>query len=516
MSFAHSRIVPEAFWNYDRHERLRSVLFLKEGDSWNSHEYNDSQLSTLVDLVNRYVVAAVSQNRFTYRKDQEANGYIYAYSNPNVPPTVTIPIKESTTNNNGKAWRKAKSDPKIIVVSGCQKISGECSAVPVLESVGTGLVWDHVFVSHLHLISAGLATAHPELEGAQIFGGAARFHILVPYKEFRGSKWNVTDPRSIVQDLLLQYKRSLTVNDALVTSTVAEADVACMDVLTAVAELPETARSIVNGLKAVSDMAVSAKKKEFAFSKAFAKRKDSISKRHLRSRSELEKELVLTKSPKRKEYLRKQISRNNKNYQKALRDTAAELADATSSVYLNWRYNIMPNVYMIQDLVDLYSSWTATYKTARKKEESEYAFSYGDRRYETTTVHRCMIKRMLDPNLRFSSLTSANVLHTGYQLIPWTFMLDWFINAGDVIVASTSPSYALSEGSTYSYKTEFNISWPDIGFKCNMKAYTCEVITPTNHIGLGLQFDLSKYQQLDLLAFAWRPIRDILISSKRK
>lgn len=516
MSFAHSRIVPEGFWNYDKHEKLRSKLFLKDGDKWIGHEYNNSQLSAIVDLVNRYVVAAVARNRFTYRKDREANGYIYAYSNPNVPPTKTIPIKESTTNNNGKAWRKAKSDPKIIVVSGCQKISGECSAVPVLESVGNGVVWDHVFVSHLHLISAGLATAHPELEGASIFGGAARFHVLVPYKEFRGSKWNVIEPRFIVQDLLLQYKRTLLVDDALVTSTVADADVACMDVLTAVAELPQTARSVIDGLKTVSDMASAVKKREFALSKAFAKRKEDISRRHQRSNSQLKEDLANAKSPKRKEYLRKQISRNNRSYQKALRDTAVELADAISNVYLNWRYNIMPNVYMIQDLVDLYSSWSATYKTSRKKKEVEYVFEYGNRRYETTTVHRCMIKRLLDPNLRFSSLTSANVLHTGYQLIPWTFMLDWFVNAGDIIVASTSPSYALSEGSTYSYKTEFNISWPDIGFKCNMKAYTCEVITPSNHIGLGLQFDLSKYQKLDLLAFAWRPIRDTLISSKRK
>lgn len=367
MSFAHSRIVPEGFWNYDNHEKLRSKLFLKKDDEWIGHEYNDSQLSALVDLVNRYVVAAVAMNRFTYRKDREANGYIYAYSNPNIPPTITIPIKESTTNNNGKAWRKAKSDPKIIVVSGCQKISGECSAVPVLESVGTGVVWDHVFVSHLHLISSGLATAHPELEGASLFGGAARFHVLVPYKEFRGSKWNTIEPSFIVQDLLLQYKRSLQVNDALVTSTVADADIACMDVLTAVAEFPQTARSIIAGLKTVGDLAASVKKKEFAISKAFAKRKSNISRRHQRSNSELKAELANAKSEKRKEYLRKQISRNNRNYQKALRDTATELTDAIANVYLNWRYNIMPNVYMVQDLVDLYSSWSATYQTSRKK-----------------------------------------------------------------------------------------------------------------------------------------------------
>lgn len=512
--FDHGRAM-EPYWNYNSSEQNRSNVYRQDPDTgkWNWYTFNASELETIRAACSSFLRARQAVGEITNNYHLCGKGYIFSNKWIPKPPKKTVFIDDSFKSGSGLTWHKAKSDKTLIVVNPYMVRKGTIEAEATFESTGKNLgYYQDVHVTAMDLVTYGFLKEHPLYPGrANMLGGACSFYVQVNIDIFSDGMYKIRDISSLSEALKPLWEEKI--DTGLVTNTIAKADVACMDVLTTLAEMPETVRSIVNGFNAVSSLVKSAKRKEFSLTKAHEKLKEQRAKGYIGRLSSLEKERSLATHPKRVAAIDRKITRTRKAYLKAMRDSAKELADAISGVWLNFRYNIMPIVYTVDDINELLASFSATYKTARGFTTSEREIEFDDLVVKSTVSEKCMIKRLLNPELQFSSLTSANFISTGYQLIPYTFVLDWFINAGDYITSLTSPSYALKEGSTYSTKSVIKFTDPTV--KINIQSYIRTPITPENHRGISLQFDMSAYRYMDAAALLWNQVKSRLIHSKR-
>lgn len=118
--------------------------------------------------------------------------------------------------------------------------------------------------------------------------------------------------------------------------------------------------------------------------------------------------------------------------------------------WMEYRYAIMPIIYSIRDINDLLAKRDAIYKTQRDKEsinlsfmdspptDKDYAFLYNTCQLEADV--RSTVKLRYDRGAlqRVISQTAFNPFKTAWELIPYSFVVDWFLNVSDAIVSATS------------------------------------------------------------------------------
>lgn len=289
------------------------------------------------------------------------------------------------------------------------------------------------------------------------------------------------DPDLVLSDLL----PSEDIDKSLVTAALAEANSGTYDLLTEVAELPETLKYLIGILRDFASALKAVRKREVEVKKLF---------------------------------------RNKKQTER----TAYELADALASVWLQFRYAISPLAYSFNDVITTLEEYKRIFAKYRQRNE-DYAepvklsgldiLSHDD----FVTSHKVFIKRSFSPEDIVDALLSllkVNPLATAYELIPLSFVVDWFFNIGDYITAMTGTISYSQEAATYSWKTEGNVTYgknlilPD-GYKpprlnLEYKTYKRIVIDPKAHTGLSYDPFINWKRQLDALALLWGPTKKIL------
>lgn len=117
--------------------------------------------------------------------------------------------------------------------------------------------------------------------------------------------------------------------------------------------------------------------------------------------------------------------------------------------WMEYRYAIMPLIYSIKDINDLLGKRNEVYKTDRDKSDIRVVLdrpglSSGQRCLYVTEHLEAIVKSTVKSAYnrgalqRMFSLTSFNPFKTGWELIPYSFVVDWFVNVGDVITSQTS------------------------------------------------------------------------------
>ena len=106
----------------------------------------------------------------------------------------------------------------------------------------------------------------------------------------------------------------------------------------------------------------------------------------------------------------------------------------------------MPVVYTVESVQDLIKSLKSEYITAREKESSEISVPHpvnSGEVLEIPVTHRVTIKQRYKPKATtFEDVMvrmSGNFALTVWELIPLSFVVDWFINVGDFL-SSLNPS----------------------------------------------------------------------------
>lgn len=268
------------------------------------------------------------------------------------------------------------------------------------------------------------------------------------------------------------------INGPKVQEVLADHNDRTVDALTALAEMPETAKSIIDGLKVIIRMYVDARKKAFR----------------------LQNKVSEWKNAKTSDKNRRQVLRN-----------IQELQSAIADVWLNFRYNIEPNKYLIEDLLEAYGAPESLFLRDRSRVSRSVPFydvrSPWEPNKKATITERVMIKSRLElSSKKFDQQLSFNAFKTAWELVPLSFVIDWVINVGDFITASFPPAHA-DQGATYSWKVNDDITFthPQSGASVSIKftGYNRLEINPSQFCKLYWVPNIDTIRQVDALALSW-------------
>lgn len=282
----------------------------------------------------------------------------------------------------------------------------------------------------------------------------------------------------------------------LITKTTGEANRKSVDVLTALAEAPETIKDALGAATTILKMYREAKQGEFRLVNK-TKRLRLEYDEALRS---LSRQLRNEELSKRKYQLRKKQLKNDFVL------SMKELTDAIAQVWLTFRYGIMPNVYLIEGInkaVDTRKNVFFEFTSTNTRNLNLLDGFTGN----IEVKDKAFIKRKFVKGQIYNSL-SANPFLTAWELIPLSFVVDWVINIGNLLSTLVNPSEAsmLQEGATYSWKlTGAMVKSFDDGSSvtCEIRGYKRNVINPGDLCGLTINPDFSLVRQLDALALSW-------------
>lgn len=430
-----------------------------------------------------------------------------------IPDDVTsfTPFKERC--NNGSLWRAAKHDKSIIVVSDYDVGSISITAKPGYSESSKFSFNNQIYLT---LRKCGVVESLP---GYMSIG---RYFVSTGIAYTQEVRIRAT--RKYLAPVVPYSVDSIVASSSfysdvgVITETVAEADTGYLDLLTALAEMPETIGSIITGFREIVRLIRDLKSRNITLSNAHTRRRDSLRRRYERDMERLLNQRRLTTSRAAQFALDRLIQNRNNSFSRANQDAIMEFNTALASIWLNFRYNIMPNVYLVEDIVKTIERYSADFITTRKSSgwtHDNILESYGWDPLVLDQRYNCVIKRGVDPKLRFNQMTLSNVITTGWELIPLSFVIDWFVNIGDFLTSISTPMIAPSEGATAGLKIEQNvvIRNSELNQSCryDIKIYRRRVIQPISHVGLTFNgFDLSWARKIDSIALLWKPIRDLL------
>lgn len=320
---------------------------------------------------------------------------------------------------------------------------------------------------------------------------------------------------SVIQSFLDGISVPEGESSSMVTETLSEANAATVDILTAMAEMPETMKSVIQGCMAVLKLFRDAKKREF-----------SILTKEKRVRYEHELKIHRVNYESRQAWLKARNDRERRIIEKKrqasvaqlradLRKTLKSFADAVASVWLTFRYGILPNVYLVEGLVKSIDEMEKKFERWRKLLRVDIELpkvSGWDISVDTVSAElRCMIKRKFENRTNLSGLLrqySANAFLTAWELIPLSFVIDWFVNIGNVLSSSLGNNqFDYVEAATLSLKMDgvlFNYNHESgASVSVEVRGYQRNVINPRDFCRFEFAPDVSGYRTYDAIALSW-------------
>lgn len=328
-----------------------------------------------------------------------------------------------------------------------------------------------------------------------------------------------------------------TIDPARIQATLDKANAGTLDLLTSLAELPETLISIKDLCASILEMFKAAKKRELSLTKQNEKRKV----RHAEKVRSVEQELSavleeirsirssrLSKSDRiklsRLRRKKRNLSRKRNNLYKEFREFMTEFTSALADIWMNYRYNIKTNQYMIEDIIKTFEDYKQEFVRTRDGYKQElklpdigpYAF-----KGTATCDVRCFIKRSYKFDSLFDNLNTvlrANLAVTAWELVKRSFVIDWIFTIGDAISALLYDTRLhLQEGACISYQIAVTgeYTYDSGGTSVDYRSYERQKINPADSIGIYFRPDIDFVRQLDAASMIWGAFRKKVEASNR-
>lgn len=497
--------------------------YTKKGDSWDAKYI--TPYSGAFAYQPQVQSVCLNQTNFSPWGYQDYHFGPYAITmagNPTrVPPDKILSSKIIRVNNRPYLKRQINGE---IVVSDFQRFQAYLSFTNggVVTPLGDRVVMQKHTQS---LLSQGFSGGQNWLNGQCVYQGSDVVEI--------GGYFNIAYERQSKTDSLTAYDvgwRDESIEDFLNTlhtlidssgkanqimKVLGEANRKTVDILTAAAELPETIVSCLNGLKAILKIFRDAKHREFSLLTKEKKIKLDHEERVFRINYESQLKYVAARNERSRKIVEKRRQQAIAQARADLKKTLVSLADAIASVWLNFRYNIMPNVYLVEGLVKANENWLNQYERwsdyARVEVQAPDIPGFTKSGSISLEVRAFLKRHFTQVNGLNSALRhfSANVFLTAYELIPLSFVLDWVVPIGNLLSASLGSSHTdYKQASTFSYKISNSrviYQHKDSGATVEVifKGYKREVINPSDYCQLLFAPDMSTYRVYDAIALAW-------------
>lgn len=312
----------------------------------------------------------------------------------------------------------------------------------------------------------------------------------------------------------------------LVMETLSEANTATIDILTALAELPETVVSALRGCRAILNILRDAKNREFRLADKAKKVRYEYEEKVRRIQFESRREWLAARNDRARKQLQRKEAAAIKQVRKDLNKALADITSAIANVWLNFRYNITPNVILIEDCVKAHETFGKMFRRWSNYERVSIevpTISGWTCESELELELRAFIKRGFKKATAFASFFrnfSVNIFKTAYELIPLSFVLDWIIPVGDFLSASLASNRSdYDEGCTLSYKANNQVltyihDESKAQVKVTISGYKRSVINPYDYCRLMFAPDITGNRVYDSLALSWSIAKSKLSSSK--
>ena len=101
--------------------------------------------------------------------------------------------------------------------------------------------------------------------------------------------------------------------------------------------------------------------------------------------------------------------------------------------------------------------------------------------------------------------------------MPYSFVIDWFVNIGDTLSALFGIDFYLEQGQTYSWRVNVSATYTSTnGVKAiySIDGYRRDIINPNDYIGLCVEPEINLKRAIDSVALSWAPIKRYLLSKK--
>lgn len=462
------------------------------------------------------------------------NGYTYVENGIDLdppPPVIEwVRVKEGTSHENFQK-RKAAGE---IMMSDYETSKFSIKRTAGLRK-GTMIAHPRVRLNNSGLVSAGilvpkdnsswppwvLISGTPYRYDGNVYGSIAVYYRI--RSTFGGWAFPPALEGSEVLSALRSHKPEVT---QMVTEALATINRSSVDVLTAFAEAPKSILSVIRGFRLVADMLRDAKKGQFDLTKAHAIRKKRMNDRLKTRLARIDKEL---RNPKLSLKRRKALE-NHRNviyirHRDTLLKASDELASSLADLWLNYRYNIMPNVYLAQDVFDATMKYGRKWITSRGTVGGPASIPIKDFRMDVDVISRVTLKRNFSSRLHnVHSVISNDIFVTAWELVPLSFVYDWFINFGDLLAAQNYQVTWDQAGSVLSKSIKFNAQ---VDNRYKTVEYLIEPTTtiagfyykrtrinPNDYCGLVWQPTVGLERQVDLISLAWRPVRSLLLQRR--
>lgn len=383
------------------------------------------------------------------------------------PPPIKVEETRINRPRNDK-WKTRQREGEIIISPmQATTLKLSCDPVPVKESdvaIGTDNITQVDFPEYWAPIPMRGTTNYPWMKNGRYY----TVYLVCSVARFTGSGWYL--PSIDVNGLFNRWSSRPSINEETVTKAMVNLNKETLDLLTELAELPET----------------------------LALARDTLN-------------LFAKKGARLRELLKE--ARDVLGGEKSLR----KLADRGANVRLMYQYGILPLGYTLQDIKKLLKeSFKRQYckATAKFAGPSDFNTLIGFT-FEggSSNEEKVWLKRRLDPDSSIQQLQAVfgfNIPKTLWEITPWSLVVDWFVNVGDYLTA-INPMPSIQESGTYSIRrsvvgTYKQIDRPEVVIRVEFQHYDRFIINAADHICLSFNPNITNDRALNALAFSWQII----------
>lgn len=507
--------------------RHAATLLFWDGVSGSAYFKDPSLSLSMLDDVNNIVRMNNTTSSTIYSRLREGYRRPMGPEEPYRPPLKT---HKKFKHSNGEDWRE-RSKTKKIIMAPYMVYTITRVHHPIMKSVDRGRSsYEYADLDLMGVVTRKKppngANTFPFYRGLYIVGGLG---VQLPIHNVDIDVLYAPEPDFglMVNDLVDKNLINKRLQSRCVTATLAAANRGTLDALTEMAEMPSTIKELFALLKGIAKSLKSLKTKELKLSHSFSIRRKDIIKNIDEQISDLRAILAAPMHPRKRRRLvavtDRRIARLEKMRTRRLRDLAFELSDAMATVWLSYRYSIMPMVYTADDMLRTLGALYSDYVSEREKESNIKMIAPGlsgfTLKSDPSSTHRCLIKTLIiaKSNLsKLNTLLGANILVTTWELMSKSLIVDWVLNVGDLLATFCLDGNWDDRKSSYSIRStmqQFEYYYESNGASIVyvVDMYERDIIDPHSHTGLHFQEEwLNPKRMADLAAFALPALKRML------